>query len=145
MKGLLIVGIPSVCFYLGAATFFDYRYDALAESYCAKQDAEIEGQKIATGDKVVLYYGSSNRDASVFEDPDRLDVGRTPNHHVAFGATGAHFCLGAQLARVEIDAMLREILTRLKGLELAGEPDWLSSTFISGPRTLPVRFEPARV
>jgi cytochrome P450 len=106
----------------------------------ATQDAEIGGQKIRAGDKVVLYYGSANRDAAVFADPDRLDVGRSPNHHVAFGATGAHFCLGAQLARVEIDAMLREILTRLEGLELAGEPEWLSSTFISGPRTLPVRY-----
>jgi cytochrome P450 len=91
----------------------------------------------------VLYYGAANRDAAAFADPDRLDVARAPNHHVAFGATGAHFCLGAQLARVEIDAMLREILTRLDALELAGEPEWLASTFISGPRTLPVRFAPA--
>jgi cytochrome P450 len=109
----------------------------------AKRDAEIGGQKIRAGDKVVLYYGSANRDAAAFADPDRLDVARSPNHHVAFGATGAHFCLGAQLARVEIDAMLREILTRLDGLELAGPPEWLASTFISGPRTLPVRFTPA--
>lgn len=109
----------------------------------AKEDAQIGGREIRAGDKVALYYGSANRDADAFEDPDRLDVGRTPNHHVAFGATGAHFCLGAQLARVEIDAMLREILTRMEGLELAAEPEWLASTFISGPRTMPVRFTPA--
>ncbi len=108
----------------------------------AKADAEVGGRKIRAGDKLALYYGSANRDASVFEDPDRLDVGRTPNHHVAFGATGAHFCLGAQLARVEIDAILREVLTRIEDLELAGPPVWLSSTFISGPKTMPVRFRP---
>jgi len=107
----------------------------------AKEATYVGGQKIEAGDKLALYYGSANRDASVFPDADRLDVGRTPNHHVAFGATGAHFCLGAQLARVEIDEMLRAILTRLKGLELAEEPEWLASTFISGPKTLPVRFE----
>lgn len=106
----------------------------------AKRDIEIGAQKIQEGDKIALYYGAANRDPAVFENPDRLDVGRTPNHHVAFGATGAHFCLGAQLARVEIDAILREILTRLDELELVGEPEWLQSTFISGPKSMPVRF-----
>jgi cytochrome P450 len=110
----------------------------------ARADAEIGGQAIAAGDKVVLYYGSANRDESVFPDPDRLDVARTPNHHVAFGGTGAHYCLGAKLARVEIDAMLREILTRMEGLELSAPPEWLPSNFISGPRTMPVRFRPGR-
>ncbi len=106
---------------------------------CATQ---IAGRSIAEGDKVVLYYGAANRDEEVFPEPDRLDVGRSPNHHVAFGATGAHFCLGAQLARVEIDAMLREILIRLEDLEPIAKPEWLASSFISGPRTLPVRFRP---
>jgi cytochrome P450 len=108
----------------------------------ALEDTEVAGQAIAEGDKLALYYGSANRDATAFADADRLDIARTPNHHVAFGATGAHFCLGAQLARVEIDAILHEILTRLHGLELAAEPEWLPSNFISGPRTMPVRFEP---
>jgi cytochrome P450 len=106
----------------------------------ALADAEIAGEAIAKGDKVVLYYGSANRDPRAFPDPGRLDVARAPNHHVAFGATGAHFCLGAQLARVEIDAMLREILTRMVGLELSAPPEWLASNFISGPRSMPVRF-----
>jgi cytochrome P450 len=110
----------------------------------ARADAELAGQAIAKGDKVVLYYGSANRDRRAFTDPERLDVARHPNHHVAFGATGAHFCLGAQLARVEIDAMLREILTRMRGLELAATPEWLPSNFISGPRTMPVRFRAER-
>ncbi len=109
----------------------------------ATQETELGGRKIARGDKLALYYGSANRDAHVFPEPDRLDVGRRPNHHVAFGATGAHFCLGAQLARVEIDAILREIVTRMESLELAAEPEWLASTFISGPRKMPVRFAPA--
>ena len=107
----------------------------------ALEDTEIAGQPIAAGDKVALYYGSANRDPDAFDDPDRLDVARTPNHHVAFGATGAHFCLGAQVARVEIDAMLREILTRLRGLELTERPEWQASNFIAGPRRMPVRFE----
>lgn len=110
----------------------------------AKADARVGDRTIRAGDKLALYYGAANRDPAVFPDPDRLDVGRTPNDHVAFGATGAHFCLGAQLARVEIDAMLREVLTRMQDLELAGEPEWLASTFISGPRTMPVRFRPGR-
>ncbi len=110
----------------------------------ALEDAEVAGLKIHKGDKLALYYGSANRDGEAFPAPDRLDVGRTPNHHVAFGATGAHFCLGAQLARVEIDAMLHEILTRMHDLELAAEPEWLASTFISGPRAMPVRFTPGR-
>ena len=106
----------------------------------ATRDTAISGQPVKRGQKVVLFYGAANRDPAAFPDPDRLDVGRTPNHHVAFGATGAHFCLGAQLARVEIDAMLSEVLTRLPGLELAGKPEWLTSSFISGPRRMPVRF-----
>lgn len=110
----------------------------------ATEDTEVAGQAIHEGDKVVLYYGSANRDASVFDAPDRLDVTRTPNHHVAFGATGAHFCLGAQLARVEIDAMLREVLLRMPDLELSGTPEWLASNFISGPRAMPVRFTPGK-
>jgi len=110
----------------------------------ATRDTEIGDQAIREGDKVVLYYGAANRDAAVFDEPDRLDVGRTPNHHVAFGATGAHFCLGAQLARVEIDAMLREVLLRMPDLELTAEPEWLPSNFISGPRTMPVRFTPGK-
>jgi len=103
---------------------------------------ELAGVPIAAGDKVVLYYGSANRDAAAFAAPERLDIGRSPNHHVAFGGGGAHFCLGAHVARIEIDAMLREVLARLDGLELAGEPEWPDSNFISGPRRMPVRFRP---
>jgi len=107
----------------------------------ATADVELGGRKIRAGQKAVMYYGSANRDASVFAEPDRFDVGRSPNLHLAFGG-GQHFCLGAHIARVEIEAMLREILTRLPDIEPAGPAVWLPSTFISGPKHLPVRFSP---
>ena len=109
----------------------------------ALRDVEIGGRTIEEGQKLALYYGSANRDASAFENADDVDITRAPNHHVAFGATGAHFCLGAQVARVEIDAMLHEVVTRMHDIELAAEPEWLPSNFISGPRAMPVRFRPA--
>jgi len=90
----------------------------------------------------VMYYGAANRDPSVFSEPDRFDVSRDPNPHVAFGGGGAHFCLGAHIARVEIEAMLREIFLRLPDIEPTGPAEYLPSTFISGPKSLPVRFTP---
>ena len=106
-------------------------------------DTELAGQAIGAGDKVIVYYGSANRDPAVFDDPDRLDLGRDHNPHVAFGGGGPHFCLGAHLARVEIEALLAEMVTRLSDLEPAGEPTWMGSNFIFGPTSLPVRFRPA--
>jgi cytochrome P450 len=106
----------------------------------ATRDTEIGGRKIRAGQKVVMYYGAANRDASVFSAPERFDVTRDPNPHVAFGGGGAHFCLGAHIARIEIEAMLREIFTRLPDIEPTGPAEWLPSTFISGPKHLPVRF-----
>jgi len=108
----------------------------------ATRPVTLHGVDIAEGDKVVMYYGAANRDERVFVDADRFDVGRRPNEHLAFGGGGPHFCLGAHLARVEVQAMLREVLTRLHGLELAGPVEWLPSNFISGPKHLPVRFTP---
>jgi cytochrome P450 len=108
----------------------------------ATRDTALGGRRIAAGDKVVMFYGSANRDEDVFPDPDRFDVGRTPNEHVAFGAGGPHYCLGAYVARVEAAAMLREVLTRMAGLEPAGPVERLASIFIAGPRRMPVRFRP---
>jgi cytochrome P450 len=108
----------------------------------ATADVELGGKTIQAGQKVVVFFGSANRDEEAFDDPDRLDVGRTPNDHVAFGAGGPHFCLGAHFARLEVGAMLREILTRLPDVEPAGPTTWLASNFISGPAHLPVRFTP---
>lgn len=105
------------------------------------QDAEIAGQAVREGDKVVLYYGAANRDERHFADADRLDIGRSPNDHLAFG-TGPHRCLGMHIARLEIDALLGEVLDRMQDMELSASPEWLASNFISGPRRMPVRFRP---
>ena len=109
----------------------------------ATREVELGGATIAEGDKVVMFYPAANRDPSVFDDPDRLDIARDPNPHVAFGGGGAHFCLGANLARVEIAAMFEEVLPRLADLELDGDPEPLHSAFIWGPRRMPVRFTPS--
>jgi cytochrome P450 len=112
----------------------------------ATRPVTLQGVDVAEGDKVVMYYGAANRDERAFADADRFDVGRRPNDHLAFGGGGPHFCLGAHLARVEVQAMLREVLTRLPDIEPAGPVEWLPSNFISGPKHLPVRFTPgARV
>ncbi len=111
----------------------------------AIRDTRIGETAIAEGDKVVMYFGAANRDPDKFDNPDALDLARTPNEHVAFGG-GPHVCLGQHLARIEIDAVLSEVLTRMQDLEIVGQPEWLASTFISGPKTMPVRFRPgARV
>ncbi len=108
----------------------------------AKRDIELGGQQIREGDKVVMYFGSANRDPARFERPDELILSRTPNEHLAFGA-GAHACLGQHIARIEIDAMLREVLTRMTDFQLAAPPEWLASNFISGPKAMPLKFRKA--
>jgi cytochrome P450 len=107
------------------------------------RDTELRGQKISAGDKVVMYYGSANRDERVFASPDRFDITRSPNEHVSFGSGGPHFCLGSHLARIEIAALTREILTRMPDLEPAGPVTWIASNFFCGPKHMPVRFRPA--
>lgn len=109
----------------------------------ATRDVELGGKQIREGDKVVLFYASANRDEAVFENPDRFDVGRTPNEHLAFGI-GPHFCLGANLARLEIKVMFEELLRRLPDIELAGPVERLRSNFINGIKRMPVRFTPER-
>ncbi|MCB1271989.1 MAG: cytochrome P450 [Microthrixaceae bacterium] len=104
----------------------------------ATRDTEIRGVPIAAGDKVVLYYAAANRDPEVFEAPHTFDVGRTPNDHVAFGGGGVHYCLGANLARAEIRATMRQVVERLPGMQLAGEPERLRSDFVNGIKTMPV-------
>jgi cytochrome P450 len=107
----------------------------------ATRDTKIGDQAIAAGDKVVMYFGAANRDPEKFDQPDKLNLARTPNEHIAFGG-GPHVCLGQHLARIEIDAILVEVLTRMHDLEIPQPPEWLASTFISGPRSMPVRFKP---
>jgi cytochrome P450 len=111
----------------------------------ATRDTELRGKQISAGDKVVMYYGSANRDERIFANPQTFDITRSPNEHIAFGSGGPHFCLGSHLARVEIAALLREILTRMPDIKPAGPTTWLESNFISGPRHLPVRFTPGKV
>ena len=107
----------------------------------ATRDTLIRGATIKQGQKVVMYFGAANRDPAKFADPDALDLSRTPNEHIAFGG-GPHVCLGQHLARLEIDAVLIEVLTRMHGLAIPRPPEWLASTFISGPKSMPVTFTP---
>ncbi len=108
----------------------------------ATRDAELGGRHIRKGDKVVMWYVSSNRDEELFEDPDRFDVTRSPNEHQAFGAGGRHFCLGTALARLELKVLLEETLKRYPAIELAGEPKHVEAMFINQLKTLPVRLRP---
>jgi cytochrome P450 len=109
------------------------------------QDYVLSGHEFHEGDKVIMYYGSANRDEAIFADPDTFNVLRDPNPHVGFGGPGPHFCLGAHLARREITLMFRELYTRLPDLELAGPPVQLRSSFINGVKSLPVSFTPGGV
>ena len=110
----------------------------------ATSDTEIHGQTIKEGDKVTLWYGSANRDEDAFPNPDVFDVGRTPNTHVALGAGGPHFCLGASLARLETRLMFEELLRRLPDIELNGPVSRLRSYFINGIKHMPVTFTPEK-
>jgi cytochrome P450 family 142 subfamily A polypeptide 1 len=103
-------------------------------------DVELHGETLRAGDQVVLMYPAANRDPRAFEEPERFDVRRYPNPHLAFGF-GPHFCMGASLARLELNVMFSELLARLPDLHLAGEPmPRRSSNFISGPEAMPVAF-----
>ncbi|OAN35790.1 cytochrome [Mycolicibacterium iranicum] len=108
----------------------------------ATADIEMRGVKIAAGDKVSLWYGSANRDESKFADPWRFDVSRHPNPHVGFGGGGAHFCLGANLARREITVTFEELHRLVPDIQATGEPDLLHSAFIHGIKRLPVAWTP---
>ncbi len=104
----------------------------------ATRDVELSGCPIRAGDKVVMWYVSSNRDETRYEDPDRFDVQRNPEHQ-AFGAGGRHFCLGTALARLELRILFEETLKRYPNMELAGKPEYVVSGFVNQLRTLPVR------
>ena len=106
----------------------------------ATRDIELGGRQIKDGDKVTLWYISGNRDEDVFDDPFRFDITRTPNPHIAFGGGGPHFCLGAQLARMEIHVLFEELAKRVDHVEALGPPDRLRSNFIGGIKHLPVRY-----
>jgi cytochrome P450 len=107
----------------------------------ATKDTELGGRQIKEGDKVVMWYASSNRDETHYENPDRFDVLRNPDHQ-AFGAGGRHFCLGTALARLELKILLEETLTRYPDMELAGNPVFVESGFLNQLKSLPVRLAP---
>ena len=109
----------------------------------ATADTEVGGQRIRAGETLVLFYPSAGRDESVFADPERFDVGRSPNPHVSFGI-GEHYCLGARLARLELASIVREFVTRVDTFELAGPIERLRSMVIGGIKHLRMRISPAR-
>ncbi|MFZ3268004.1 MAG: cytochrome P450 [Mycobacterium sp.] len=106
----------------------------------ATADTTVRGVPIAEGDAVYLSYVSANHDEEVFDDPFRFDVGRDPNKHLAFGY-GVHFCLGAALARMEVNSFFTELVPRLKSIELNGNPELIATTFVGGLKHLPIRYE----
>jgi cytochrome P450 family 142 subfamily A polypeptide 1 len=110
----------------------------------ATVDVEVNGQQVKEGDRILLLYPSANRDASVFDDPYRFDITRTPNDHVSFGAFGRHHCLGAPLARLELRVLFEELLARLPDLQLAtdGELPRRRGNFVLGLERVPVTFTP---
>jgi len=107
----------------------------------ATRDVQLNGETVHEGDKVVMWYVSSNRDETRYEDPDRFDVTRNPEHQ-AFGAGGRHFCLGTALARLELRILFEETLARFPEIELAGGPEQVESPFVNQLKSLPVRLRP---
>jgi cholest-4-en-3-one 26-monooxygenase len=107
----------------------------------ATSDVELRGKKIRKGDKVVVWYPSANRDEEVYADPERFDIDRWPNDHLAFGV-GEHFCLGASLARLQLSTIFEELLTRLPDVQVEGPVRYLRSNFIDGIKEMHVRFTP---
>jgi cytochrome P450 len=107
----------------------------------ATKDTELHGQPIEEGEKVVMFYGSANRDESVFDSPNQLDLSREPNRHVGFGGGGPHYCLGASLARTQLRTLFGEVLSRLPDIEV-GEPAYLGSGFINGVKRMPASWTP---
>jgi cholest-4-en-3-one 26-monooxygenase len=104
---------------------------------------ELGGQQLQEGDKIVFWHTSANRDETVFSDPDGFDITRAPNNHMAFGGGGPHFCLGANLARMEIMVMFERLLDRIPDIRQDGEVQRLQSNFINGTKHIPVAFAPS--
>ena len=119
------------------------RFDPAVSSFrrTAMQDLELRGIQIAAGDKIILWYPAVNRDEEVFSEPDRFDIGRTPNDHLSFGI-GEHFCLGSNLARMELRKIFGALMARLPDIEFAAEPRRLRSNFINGIKEMRVTFTP---
>jgi cholest-4-en-3-one 26-monooxygenase len=109
----------------------------------AMEDFDLRDKHIKAGDKVVMWHISANRDEEVFDDPYRFDVDRWPNEHIAFGGGGPHFCLGANLARLELRLVFQELVQRIPDMRLDGEVELLRSNFLGGIKRMPVKFTPS--
>ena len=109
----------------------------------ATRATTLRGVEIGTGDKIVVWFAAANRDADHYPDPHRLDVARNPTDHLTFGRGGPHFCLGAHLAKLELQLFLEELVDRVARVDLAGEPARIRSNFVNGLKRLPVRMEAA--
>jgi len=106
----------------------------------AEEDTEVAGQLVRQGERVGLYFPSANFDEDVFDDPRRFDIGRSPNPHVTFGAGGSHYCIGANLSRLELKVMFDVIADELTDMKLTGPPDRLRSSWLNGIKHLPVDY-----
>jgi cholest-4-en-3-one 26-monooxygenase len=109
----------------------------------ATADVEFGGKQIKEDDKLATWYISGNFDEEVFPDPLTFDVGRDPNPQMTFGPGGPHFCTGAHLARLEIQIVFEEMVSRVADFELTGEPERLQSNFFNGIKRMPIRLTPA--
>jgi cytochrome P450 family 142 subfamily A polypeptide 1 len=140
----LLIDDPRILGTTGVEEFIRWVTPILNMRRTATETHELGGQTIAAGDELLLMYGSANRDETVFDDPERFDVTREHNHHVAFGF-GTHFCLGASLARLELRVMFEELLRRIPDWRLApgAEPRILPSAFARGYDRVPIEFTPA--
>jgi cholest-4-en-3-one 26-monooxygenase len=118
------------------------RWTSPVNQFCrtATEDVELRGKHIKAGDAFCLFYASANRDEDFFDEPDRFRVDRRPNPHVGFGI-GEHFCLGANLARLELRVMFRELAERLEHVELAGPVERMRSSFLGGAKRMPIRYK----
>jgi cytochrome P450 len=119
--------------------FVRYSSPVLTFRRTAIAEVELAGQRILPGEKVVMFYPSGNWDTAVFTEPDKFDLSRDPNPHIGFGGGGAHFCLGSQVARAQLRALFRELLTQLPDIT-AGEPEFLTSNLIHGVNAMPCYF-----
>jgi cytochrome P450 len=130
---------PQLIWETGADEILRWSSPVLHFRRTATVDTEVRGQPIRAGEKVVVWYVSANFDEDVFDAPERFDVGRNPNPHITFGGGGPHFCLGAHLARLEVQVLFTELIPRLADLELTGPPRRIRTNFTNALRSMPVR------
>jgi cytochrome P450 len=134
---------PDLVWTAGADEILRWSSPVLHFRRTATRDVELGGQTIREGDKLVIWYVSANFDEQVFEEPLRLDVGRRPNPHVTFGGGGPHFCLGAHLARLEVQVMFDMLLPRIAELEPTAPPERMRTNFTNALKRMPVRVKEA--